>query len=339
MHSFEFVFSCFYQKLAAFFSYAYIAEWCMKKPDRLLFFTKGYEFLSKDFSSFYNIELGQIVRKTFAEGEQYQRISDSVANTTIFLVGGTDNDTNTMELLDLAMGLVQHDIKSLHVLIPYFGYSTMEREVISGEIVKAKVRAAMLSSIPMAMHPNKFYLLDLHSEGIPYYFDRHQHAMHIYGKAYVKDVLKQYMGNDDFILAATDAGRAKWVESLANDLGVMAAFVYKKRTDTDQTIITGINADVRGKRVAIYDDMIRTGGSLMQAALAYHQAGAQEVIAITTHGLFNNHAIDHITKQGIIQQIFATNSHPNTQTIQHPLVNIHSVVPLFKTIFEQDYAT
>ena len=112
------------------------------------------------------------------------------------------------------------------------------------------------------------------------------------------------------MLACTDAGRAKWVESLANDLGVDAAFVYKRRTSGSATHVTGVSAHVAGKRVVIYDDMIRTGGSLVSAAQAYRDAGAVAIDAIATHGLFLAARSRRSAATGLLGQIATTDSHP-----------------------------
>lgn len=77
----------------------------------------------------------------------------------------------------------------------------------------------MFSSIPMCADSNRIYLMDLHSEGIPYYFDRDIRCSHIYCKSLIMNAAKE-LAETNFVLAATDAGRAKWVESLANELHV-----------------------------------------------------------------------------------------------------------------------
>ena len=98
------------------------------------------------------------------------------------------------------------------------------------------------------------------------------------------------------MLASTDAGRAKWVESLAKDLQVDAAFVYKRRTSGSETEITGVSANVAGQRVVIYDDMIRTGGSLLNAAQVYRDAGAVAIDAIATHGVFPGDSLEKFAR-------------------------------------------
>jgi len=128
----------------------------------------------------------------------------------------------------------------------------------------------------------------------------------------------------------TGAGRAKRVERLAGDLGVTAAFVYKRRLSGDRTEVSGVSAHVRGERVVIYDDMIRTGGSLLAAAAAYRDAGATSIAAVTTHGLFVRGALDRVTASGLFSSLAATDSHPRALELgrAHPLLTIHSVAPL-----------
>jgi ribose-phosphate pyrophosphokinase len=135
------------------------------------------------------------------------------------------------------------------------------------------------------------------------------HPVHVYASPIIKDAIKR-CGGDDYVLACTDAGRAKWVESLANDLGVTAAFVYKRRLDGKRTEVSGVSAHVSGKTVVIYDDMIRTGGSLLEAAAAYRDAGAVAIDAVATHGLFPGDSLAKIEAGGLLGSIVVTDSHP-----------------------------
>jgi ribose-phosphate pyrophosphokinase len=296
----------------------------MMEHRKLLFSTQEYAYLAKELAQKSGFDQGCIEEKRFPDGESYHRITTDVSQRKVVLLGGTIDDKNTLELYDLAQGLVHAGASSLEIVIPYFGYSTMEREVLKGEIVKAKNRALLFSALPPCDEANKVYLLDLHSEGIPYYFDRDIRTSHIYCKQIIMASARE-LAQGEFVLASTDAGRAKWVESLANEMGVKSAFVYKQRLSGDQTSITGVNADVKGQVVIIYDDMIRTGGSLMQAASAYQAAGAQKIMAMTTHGLFTNHALDKIAAHGVIQHIVTTNTHPESIKLIHPLLSIKSV--------------
>lgn len=291
---------------------------------KIIFSTTAYQYLRNELAGLARCLVGEVLSREFPDGEIYHRLLHDVSGMDVLLIGGTLDDRNTMELYDLAQGLAHANANSLSIVIPYFGYSTMERAVEKGEIVKAKNRALMFSSIPMCAETNKVYLLDLHSEGIPYYFDRDIHSTHIYCKKLIMEAASELAGTD-FVMASTDAGRAKWVESLANEMGIRSAFVYKHRLSGSETQITGVNADVKGKKIVIYDDMIRTGVSLMKAAEAYQKQGADEIYAIATHGLFTNNALTKIKDQGIIRNVVSSNTHPQALLHQGEFLQVKSV--------------
>src|SRR5690242_12474237 len=225
----------------------------------LVFSIASYDPLADAIAKGAGWERGHVTRKQFPDGERYLRIETDPADRDVIIVGGTVDDPTTLELYDLACGCVSGGAYRLRIVIPFFGYSTMERSVRPGEVVTAKTRARLLSSIPMASRGTQVFLLDLHVDAIAHYFEGGVRTIHVYGKHLVTEAARRIAG-DSFVLACTDAGRAKWVESLANDLGVDAAFVFKRRISGEETEVTGVSAHVTGKRVVIYDDMIRTGG-------------------------------------------------------------------------------
>jgi ribose-phosphate pyrophosphokinase len=111
-------------------------------------------------------------------------------------------------------------------------------------------------------------------------------------------------------------------------MGIAAAFVYKRRHSDTSTEVLAINASVKGKHVVIYDDMIRTGSSLLSAAQAYFNEGAKKISAITTHGLFNENALEKIAASGLIDKIICFNTHPKAVTTGHKLLTVKSIAPL-----------
>ena len=228
---------------------------------RVVFSTPGYEPMQAQLAAALGADLGEVERRQFPDGERYQRLLTPVEGREAIIVGGTMDDTATLMLYDLASAAVMYGARRLSLVVPYFGYSTMERAVHTGEAVVAKTRARLLSAIPPASYGNRVLLLDLHSEGIPHYFEGGLMAFHAYAKGVLSPHIRA-LGGDDFVLGSTDSGRAKWVESLANDLGVDAAFILKRRISGSETKVTALNARVQGRTVVIYDDMIRTGALL-----------------------------------------------------------------------------
>jgi ribose-phosphate pyrophosphokinase len=293
----------------------------------LVFSTLAYDYLADAIATGGGWERGVITRTTFPDGEHYRRIESNPADRDVILVGGTIDDASTIELYDLACGLVMYGAYRMRLVIPFYGYSTMERSVRGGEIVGAKTRARLLSSIPTASRGTQVFLLDLHVDAIAHYFEGGIRSIHVYGKK-VTTAAARRLGGNEFVLASTDAGRAKWVESLAKDLHVDAAFVYKRRTSGSETEITGVSANVAGRHVVIYDDMIRTGGSLLAAAQVYKDAGAAAIDAITTHGVFPGDSLARIRNRGLLGRIVATDSHPRAIALASDFLQVDSTASL-----------
>lgn len=299
----------------------------------LVFATPAYQHLQAALCE-RGLEPGEIATFPFPDGERYLRIVTPVAGRDVVLVGGTIDDASTLTLFDLACGAVHYGARRLTLVVPYYGYATMERATKPGEVVTAKTRAALFSAIPPASYGNRVLLLDLHAEGIPHYFEAGLVAHHIYCKPLIRDMIRELGRGEDIVLACTDAGRAKWVESLANDVGVTAAFVFKRRHDGERTEITAIDAQVAGKRVILYDDMIRTGGSLIGAARAYLRAGASSLAAIATHGVFPGDALQRLQATGLFTDIACTDSHPRARELAPQGLKVVSVAPLLLPFLE-----
>jgi len=293
----------------------------------VLFSTVEYEPLARELLS-EGYVFGEIERDVFPDGERYFRIVTDVNDRDVVLVGGTTSNDVTLELYDLASTIVENGAATLTLIAPWFGYSTMERAVKHGEAVTAKTRARLFSSMPPSRLGNQIVLLDLHSEGIQYYFEGGLHPVHVYGKPVIEQLARE-IGGERFVLGSTDAGRAKWVESLANDLAVPAAFVFKRRRGPMETEVTAVSTKLEGECVVIYDDMIRTGGSLINAARAYREAGAGSVAAIATHGVFTGDALKKIRDTGLFTAIASTDSHPNARKLEKEGLIVRSIAPLF----------
>ena len=306
------------------------------KTTPLLFATRSYHYMLKRIAEQCAFDTGEILVKTFPDGERYQRILDPVDEREVILIAGAPTDSDTLELYDLACAMVKHGARGLTMIVPYFAYSTMERSILPGEVVTAKTRARLLSAIPQARNGNRIILMDLHSEGLNYYFEGGIVPLHMYAKPVILEACKE-MGGDDFVLASTDAGRAKWVESLANDLGVDAAFVFKKRIDGSTTELTAMNARVKGAHVIIYDDMIRTGGSLINAAQAYKDAGAIKISAIATHAVLPGESLQRLANSGLFDAVAITDTHPRSQEINHPILKKVSVSGLFADFIKSHF--
>lgn len=288
--------------------------------------TNNYRYLKQNLlrqnSDF--IDVG-IETQTFPDGEHYWKIenAEAIRGKPAVYICGTTNDEAIFELYNLASTLVREQCSALHIIIPYFGYSTMERAVKDGEVVTAKNVACLLSSIPLSPRGIFVYMLDLHSSGMQYYFEKSVHPIHLTAW----EVIKQMMADcgSDVVLASADMGRAKWIEQMGNQLGLETAYIMKKRISGEMTEVLALNADVNGRNVVIFDDMIRSGSSVMNAAKAYKNAGAKNIYVATVHGVFVNDAVEKMKSCGFIKRILCTNSHCNTLNYSDDFVTVYDI--------------
>ena len=283
---------------------------------KLMFVTTAYAYVEDAYLKAGAFDRGRVEQKVFPDGEIYRRIVDDVWGRDVVLLGGTPGDADWLEVYDLGCAISRAGARSLSIVMPYFGYSTMERAVKSGEVVTAKTRARLISAIPPCEGGTRTFLFDLHTDGIEFYFSDSHVTHHIYGSPLITQTIESMAGDRAYVLGATDAGRAKWVESLARKLHRSPAFVYKRRdASSGKLVVTGVNADVSDKVVVIYDDMIRTGSSLIQAAKAYRDAGATEVHAVASHLVLPGDALDRILGSGMVESVNGTDSHPQSATV------------------------
>ncbi len=288
--------------------------------------SQKYEYLKQNIlkqeDCFNDIE---IETETFPDGEHYWKIinPDQLCHKPAVLIAGTVDDESIFELYNIASTLVREQCSSLHIVIPYFGYSTMERAVKEGEVVTAKNIANLISSIPQAPLGNFVYMMDLHSLGTQYYFENTIHPTHLTTWNVIKQMLTQF--GKDIVLASTDMGRAKWIEKMGNELHLETAYIMKKRLSGAKTEITALNAEVKNKDIVIFDDMIRSGTSLIHAAEAYKNAGAKDIYVVTVHGIFVPGALSKLKSCGFIKKILCTNTHINAQRMNDEFLTVYDI--------------
>jgi len=293
---------------------------------RLIFSTATDAILAEKLSELGVGVPGDIERETFPDGERGLRLASPVADADAFLVGGTGSDGDTLELYDLACALVECGVHALTLVVPYFGYSTQERPSKEGESVTGKTRARLLSSIPLPDGGLRVLLVDLQTAGLAFYFEGGVRPVHVSARPLFVEAIRT-LAPGGCVVACTDAGRAKYVEALANDLRVDASFVFKRR-DSGGTRVLAVSARVAGQHVMLYDDMVRTGSSLLAAAEAYREAGASRITALATHGVLPEDAVGRLQRSGLFERLVVTDTHPRARALAGGFVEVRSVVPL-----------
>jgi ribose-phosphate pyrophosphokinase len=265
----------------------------------------------------FHIKTLELQRSLFPDGEHYYRLIvtsnfELLGKCAIYVCPLT-NDDEILEVLRVGTTLVQYGVRRRIFVIPFLAYSTMERAIKPGEVVTAKCTIQMLSGIGSVGNGNVFLLFDLHTAGLLHYFEGPCIRLEIYGQ----DVLTQSLpslGFDPktFIFASADLGRSAWVNAFARDNGTAVAFIRKIRVGKT-TKVCEVIGQIAGKHVIIYDDMTRTGGTLIHAAQKYIDEGAVTVDVLVSHLALIGPAEIQALIDSPIRKIVATNSHPQTQ--------------------------
>ncbi len=287
--------------------------------DLLIYSTKSSKYFSELIAKGLEVETSEIIRDKFGDGELYHRINindrSELFSKTAIMVSSTHSDKDFDELEKIGVTLAGLGTKRRIFVIPFFGYSTMERAILPGEIVSAKVNARRLSGIPNSDRGNIFLMLDLHVSGIAHYFEGDCLRYELYGENILSKAINE-LKLEQFVFGTADLGRAKRVETFAGKFKTDIVFARKSR-EFEKTKVLDIIGDVVGKNVIIYDDMTRSGGTLINAAKAYLERGANKIYAVLSHLALNNADIIKRLEDSPIEKIISTNSHPMSE---HPSV-------------------
>ncbi len=278
----------------------------------IVFSTRNYAGLGSDIAWAGGFVTGAVETRTWPDGELYQNVKTPVSGRDVALVAGTGSEPDTLEAFDLACALVGQGARRLTVLIPFFGYSTMEKSRRPGAVLAAKSRALLWSALPRAPQGNQILILEPHSPGLPFYFGPENRVSGLDATSLMMEMLDGFPA-EGHMLCSPDIGRIKWVDALASATGREVAFVLKRRLKGGSVEAFGVYGDVKGRNVILCDDMIRSGDTLLRAAEACLKAGAREVSAVAIHGAFAPGAMNTLRDSGLLKSLRCTDSHPEAR--------------------------
>lgn len=277
--------------------------------------------LAADVARQLDIPLTEMVTRTFADGEVYHAFPRDIAGHDLIIIANTTDDTAHQELIDLIAGARYWNALSVNVVIPYLGYSTMERaKPESGEIPKGITRTRQI----FRARPDYVAFVDLHSESVMHAHTGEVRIRHLWTEQVAVEKIRQ-LQLDNIVLVSPDYGFSKRVARLAGLLDCPHTAANKDRYDVDQTIIGQLSGAVRGRTAIICDDMIRTGGSMLQTVDRCYQAGAVGVMVMATHLVLAGGARERFVAKGI-GCIIGADTYPGRES--DDLLQIYSVAPV-----------
>jgi ribose-phosphate pyrophosphokinase len=268
---------------------------------------QGYPELAERIADRLDMDLSGVELVKFPGGELYARYLESVRGADMFIVQSLCEpvNENLMQMLIMIDAAKRASAKRIVAVIPWYAYSRQDRKTKPREPITARLIANMIQ----AAGAERVMTMDLHTGQIEGYFTfpvDHLTAMHTFVDYFVDQGFKDA---DDAVVVAPDTGEVKVAKQLAGHLRLPWAIVNKMRDRPDRSEVTHVIGDVAGKRVVMIDDIIATGGTLVNAAARLVEDGATEVRAAATHGEFSGNAYEKID-DSLIKEVVVTDTLP-----------------------------
>ncbi len=251
--------------------------------------------LSQKISKFLKNRLVNSSIRKFSDGEIYIEINENIRGNSIFVIQSVSSpaNDNLMELLLCIDALKRSSAKNITAVIPYFGYARQDRKVVPRTSISAK----LVSNLIAKAGADRVVTVDLHAGQIQGFFDipvDNLFATPIFAR-HVKKKIK----TKNLICIAPDVGGTERARALGKLLNVGLAIVDKRRPKAGQSQVMNIIGDVRGKTCIIVDDILDSGGTIINAAAALKKRGAKDVHVYVTHGVLSGGAENKIKKSNI----------------------------------------
>ncbi|MEL6330151.1 MAG: ribose-phosphate pyrophosphokinase [Planctomycetota bacterium] len=250
--------------------------------------------------------LGQAKTHVFPDGELMVRIEEDVRGRDCFVILSTSQpvNDNLMELLIFVDCLRRASARRVTLVVPYYGYARQDRKSEGRTPITAKLVANLMT----AARADRVLTIDLHAAQIQGFFDLpvdHLSATPVFLEYF--ESIREELG--EFVFVSPDVGNLKVAEGMANLLGVETAVITKRRLSGERVEVGHLMGSVEDKTVLMFDDMISTGGTVIEAADFVMERGAREVIVAATHGVLAAKASERLAT-GPVSRVVVTDTIP-----------------------------
>ena len=266
------------------------------------------KILSKNIAKYLKTKLVNSSIRKFADGEIYIEINENIRGNSIFIVQSISSpaNDNLMELLLCIDALKRSSAKNITAVIPYFGYARQDRKVVPRTSISAK----LVSNLITKAGADRVVTVDLHAGQIQGFFDIP--VDNLFSTPIFARHVRKRIKSKKIICVAPDVGGTERARALGKLLNVGLAIVDKRRPKPGQSQVMNVIGDVKNQTCVIVDDIIDSGGTIVNAAKALKQRGAKEVYVYITHGVLSGDAGKKI-KNSVIKNLVITDTIDNSQ--------------------------
>ena len=280
--------------------------------------------LAQAIAAYLELPLTACTVKRFADKEIFVEIHDNVRGEDVYIVQSTSypaND-NLMELLILADALRRSSARRITAVIPYFGYARQDRRSTGRTPISAKLVANLVTEAGV----NRVITLDLHAAQIQGFFDIPTDNLYA-GPVITRDIGQHY-DTGKLMIVSPDVGGVARARAIAQRIGADLAIVDKRRSKPGVSEVMNIIGDVGGQSCILIDDIVDSGGTLVNAAEALLKAGAREVSAYITHGVLSEGAAERIGKSKLKELVVSDSIEETDETRAAANIRRLTIAPL-----------
>ena len=267
--------------------------------------------LSQKISKHLKTKLVHSSIKKFSDGEIYIEINENIRGNSIYLIQSISSpaNDNLMELLLCVDALKRSSAKNITAVIPYFGYARQDRKVAPRTSISAK----LVSNLITKAGADRVVTVDLHAGQIQGFFDIP--VDNLFATPIFARHIRRKLNSKNLICISPDVGGVERTRALARKLDIGIAIIDKRRPSPGKSQVMNVIGNVKNKTCVIVDDIIDSGGTIINAAQALINRGAKEVHVYITHGVLSGEAVETI-KKSRIKTLVITDTIDNSDKIK-----------------------
>lgn len=300
----------------------------MPEPKFTIFAGSSHPELAKEVAKELKKPLGKIKLSTFSCGEKYVALEQTVRGQEVFIIQTCRDqlvNEDYMELFLMINAAKLSFASKIHVIIPQLGYARQDKVHVPREPISAKVMADLL----VTAGADNVITFEMHSDQNQAFFDVPVDNVDL-NRFFANYFKKKKLKNVTVI--SPDAGGAKNAKKFGDALGAPIAILHKSRPEHNKSIITHVVGDVKGRTCVIYDDMIDTAGSVVNAIEALRKQGAnKDIYLVATHPIFSGPAPERLAKAGF-KEVVVSNTMPIPKEKQFKELKQISIAPLLANV-------
>ncbi len=258
-----------------------------------------------------DIPLAKASVRRFADMEVFVELQENVRGQDVFIIQSTSFPTNDhlMELLIITDAARRSSAKRITAVIPYFGYARQDRRASGRTPISAKLVANMITHAGI----DRVLTLDLHAGQIQGFFDIP--TDNLFGAPLMARDIKERLDWKNAMVVSPDVGGVVRARALAKRIDAQLAIVDKRRDRPGESEVMNIIGSVEGRSCILLDDIVDSGGTLVNAAEALLDQGAKEVYAYITHGVLSGGAVARIANSKL-KELVITDSIMPTEAVK-----------------------